>query len=268
MPVGLQLAGVPPVPLNVTVLAPCVTPKFAPVIVTEAPMVADVVDKLVMLGVGNTMNGTPLLAKPPTVTTTFPVVAPLGTGTTMLVALQLVGAPAVPLNATVLVPCLEPKFTPVTVTVVPTTPDADDRPAMLAAADTVNGTPLLATPPTVTTTFPVVDPVGTSTTMLVALQFTGVPAVPLNVTVLVPCVEPKFAPAMVMEAFGTATFGDKFVMEGPRMYGLKLAATLSKVAVASDEVLPLFTTSPTSTFCAMLTVWLPTCVQFAPSGDA
>ena len=45
-----------------------------------------------MLGaVAVTVNITPLLATPPTVTTTFPVVAPLGTGTTIIVALQLVG---------------------------------------------------------------------------------------------------------------------------------------------------------------------------------
>ena len=69
------------------------------------------------------MNVTPLLATPPTVTTTLPVVAPLGTGTTMLVALQLVGTPAVPLNFTVLVPCVAPKFVPVIVTAVPTGPD-------------------------------------------------------------------------------------------------------------------------------------------------
>jgi hypothetical protein len=67
---------------------------------------------------------TPLLATPPTVTTTFPVVAPVGTGTAMLVALQLVGVPAaVPLNVTVLVPCVIPKFVPVIVTGVPTAPD-------------------------------------------------------------------------------------------------------------------------------------------------
>ena len=40
---------------------------------------------------------------------------------------------------------------------------------------TVKTTPLLATPPTVTTTLPVVAPVGTATTMLVALQLEGVP---------------------------------------------------------------------------------------------
>ena len=71
------------------------------------------------------MKLTPLLAAPPTVTTTFPVVAPLGTGTTMLVALQLVGVAAVPLNVTVLVPCVAPKFVPAIVTEVPTGPDVD-----------------------------------------------------------------------------------------------------------------------------------------------
>jgi hypothetical protein len=41
----------------------------------------------------------------------------------MLVALQLVGVPAVPLNVTVLVPWVAPKFAPVIVTGVPTPPD-------------------------------------------------------------------------------------------------------------------------------------------------
>jgi hypothetical protein len=77
-----------------------------------------------MLGAGTvTVKLTPLLAAPPTVTTTFPVAAPLGTNTAMLVALQLVGAPAVPLNVTVLVPCVVPKFVPVIITGVPTGPD-------------------------------------------------------------------------------------------------------------------------------------------------
>jgi len=37
MLVALQLVGVATVPLNVTVLVPCVAPKFAPVTVTDAP---------------------------------------------------------------------------------------------------------------------------------------------------------------------------------------------------------------------------------------
>src|SRR5713101_283567 len=44
--------------------------------------------------------------------------------------------------------------------------------------------------------------------------------------------------------------------------------TLSKVAVASEEVVRLLTASPTYTFGAMLTVWLaPNCSQFAPSAE-
>ena len=44
-------------------------------------MIPDVGLRLVMLGAGTvTVKLTPLLATPPTVTTTFPVVAPLGTG--------------------------------------------------------------------------------------------------------------------------------------------------------------------------------------------
>jgi hypothetical protein len=57
-----------------------------------------------------------LLDCPPTVTTTLPVVAPVGTGVTMLVLLHDVGTAAAPLNVTE--PEL-PKFVPVTVTSIP-----------------------------------------------------------------------------------------------------------------------------------------------------
>src|ERR1700683_547008 len=81
-----------------------------------------------------TVKFIPLLATPPTVTTTFPVVAPLGTGTTMLVAPQLVGVPAVPLNVTVLVPCVSPKFVAAIVTNVATGPDVSLKPARIGAS--------------------------------------------------------------------------------------------------------------------------------------
>jgi hypothetical protein len=101
-------------------------------IVTEAPTAADVGERLLMLG--RTLKLTPLLAVLPTVTTTLPVVAPAGTGATMFVVLQLVGVAVVPLNLTVLVPCVEPKFLPVIVTDVPTVPDVGDRLVMLGEA--------------------------------------------------------------------------------------------------------------------------------------
>ena len=70
-----------------------------PVIVTEVPTGPDVGARLVMVGVGSTVNVIPLLATPLTVTTTGPVVALAGTGTTMDVALQLVGVDVVPTQA-------------------------------------------------------------------------------------------------------------------------------------------------------------------------
>ncbi len=78
-----------------------------------------------------------MLARPPTVTTTVPVVAPVGTGTAMLVADQLVGVAAVPLNVTVLVPCVAPKLVPVIVTAVPTGPLVGDRLVSVGAVVTV-----------------------------------------------------------------------------------------------------------------------------------
>src|SRR5271169_3150395 len=131
MLVALQLVGVAAVPLNVTVLVPCAAPKLVPLMVTEVPTIPDVGARLVMAGGGVTVKLTPLLAWPLTVTTTFPVVAPVGTGATMLVALQLVGVAAVPLNVTVLVPCVAPKLVPVIVTAVPTIPDVGARLVMV-----------------------------------------------------------------------------------------------------------------------------------------
>jgi len=103
--VAFQLVGVAALPLKVTVLVPCVAPKFAPAIVTGLPMGPDVGLRLVMLGGGGmTVKLTPLLAMLETVTTTLPVVAPRGTGTVMLAGPQLVGVATVPLNVTVLEP--------------------------------------------------------------------------------------------------------------------------------------------------------------------
>jgi hypothetical protein len=97
-----QLVGVAATPFKVTELVPCVVPKFVPDMATEVPMDPDVGLRLVM--VGETVKLTPLLATPPAVTTTLPVVAPAGTGAAILVALQLVGVAVAPLKVTELVP--------------------------------------------------------------------------------------------------------------------------------------------------------------------
>jgi hypothetical protein len=72
--------------------------------VIEAPTAAELGEIVLMLGAETTVNETPLLATLLTVTTTLPVVAPLGTGATIEVALQLVGVDVIPLNLTMLVP--------------------------------------------------------------------------------------------------------------------------------------------------------------------
>ena len=210
----LQPVGVAAMPPNVTVFVPCVEPKFVPVIVTGVPTVPEAGERLVMLGGVTTVKLTPLLAAPPTVTTTGPDVAPAGTGTTIEVALQLVGVVGVPLNVTVLVPCVEPKFDPLMVTGVPIDPDSGDRLVMLPVSRTMKLAPLLATPFTVTKTLPVVAPLGTGTTILLEVQLVGVPTVPLNVTVLVPWVEPKFEPAIVTDAPTGSDVGDTLVILG------------------------------------------------------
>jgi hypothetical protein len=97
------------VPLKVTVLVPWLAPKLLPVIVTAAPTGPEVGDRLETYG-GITVKLMPLLATPPTVTTTLPVVAPVGTVTLMLLALQNVTVATMPLKVTVLVPWLAPKL--------------------------------------------------------------------------------------------------------------------------------------------------------------
>jgi hypothetical protein len=104
------------------------------VIVTEVPTTPDVTERLLITGAGTTVKLTPLLATPDTVTTMFPVVAPDGTGTSMLSALQLVGVAAVPLNLTVLIPCVAAKPDPAIVTVAPTAPEVGERLVVVCAA--------------------------------------------------------------------------------------------------------------------------------------
>ena len=80
----------------------------------------------------------------------------------------------------------------------------------------MNDTPLLGTPLTVTTTLPLEAPAGTVTVMLVSLQPNnfGVAAIPLNVTLLVPCAGPKFVPAIVTEAPAAPDAGVRLVIVG------------------------------------------------------
>jgi hypothetical protein len=251
MLVAVQLVAVPAlVPLNVTVLLPCADPKLLPAIVTGVPTAAEAGVRLVIEGVGITVKITPLLATPPTVTTTMPVVAPAGTFTVMLLALQLAAVPAlVPLNVTVLLPWADPKLLPAIVTAEPTAPEVGVRLVIEGVGSTVKFEPLLGTPPTVTTTLPVVAPAGTFTVMLVALQLVAVPAlVPLNVTVLLPCADPKLLPAIVTGMPTAAEAGVRLVIEG---VGITVKVTpLLATPPAVTTTLPVV--APLGTFTVML----------------
>jgi hypothetical protein len=153
---------------------------LVPITVTEPPMGADAGAKPLMFGAGTTVKLTPLLLFPLAVTTTLPVVAPVGTVTAMLVPFQLVTLAVVPLKVKVPDPWVEPKFVPLIVTAAPTAPVVIDREVITGG--TVKFIPLVFTPLAYTTTLPVDAPLGTVTTMLVALQLVTLAVDPLNVT--------------------------------------------------------------------------------------
>jgi hypothetical protein len=192
-------------------------------IVTGVPPGPEVGDILVIIGADVLVNVTPLLGTPLTTTTTGPVPAPGGTGTTILPAIQLVGVAGAPSKVIVLVPRVEPKFIPLTVTTVPTTPDDGERVVMSSVGRKVNVTPLLETPPTVTTTDPVDTSGGTGTTICVAFQVSGIAVTPLKVTMLVPCVEPNPVPVIVTNVPTGPDGGHILVMFS--MFGVVLVPT-------------------------------------------
>lgn len=102
---ALQLVGVPVTcPLNVTMLVPWDAPKRLPLMVTGVAALPEVGEMLVIIGADVSVNVIPLLCRPLTTTTTGPVLVLPGTGTTMVVAFQLVGVATVPSNNTALVP--------------------------------------------------------------------------------------------------------------------------------------------------------------------
>jgi hypothetical protein len=121
MLVALQLVGETGIPPSVTVLNCWDGPKFDPAMVTAEPEEAEFGETEITLGAGATVNRTLLLGPPFANTIKFPVVAPAGTETVMLVGLHSVGVEVFPVN--VVVPPTElseaPKLVPFIVTVPP-----------------------------------------------------------------------------------------------------------------------------------------------------
>jgi hypothetical protein len=227
--VSLQLTTFAFVLPSQTMMVPCEAPKPVPVIVTCVPA-APLVGVTVKTTAGIT-NMVPRLGMPFTVTTTFPLVAPVGTVAVIVVAFQRETDPAaVPLKVTVLVPWLGPKPVPVMVTAVPTGPEFRERYEITGRGTTVKATGLLATPFTVTTTLPLVAEGGTKAVILVALQLDAVPEfMPLNVTVLLPCVAPKLVPLIVIAAPVAPVDGVRLVIVGLKMVYVPLVTKLSVI---------------------------------------
>ena len=177
-------------------------------------------------GDGSTVKFVPLLATPATVTTTLPEVAPEGSGTVMLVSLQIAPVATVPLNEALLVPCVEPKFDPVIVTDAPTGADVGLTLVMAGGGITMKFTPLLATPLTVTTTGPVVAPLGTNVVIFVEVQLNAADATPLNETSGAPWGERKLVPVIVTELVTRPEVGFRPVMPGGGAVTMKFTPLL------------------------------------------
>ena len=116
------------------------------------------------------------------------MVAPVGTGAVMLVLLQFDARVWTPLNVTKLciVPTVGPKFVPVMMTLVPMGPEEGEIVVMAGGGVTVKSMALLGTLFTVTTTLPVVAPVGTVTLIIRSDQLVTVKGDPFKVAVLTP----------------------------------------------------------------------------------
>ena len=160
------------------------------------------------------MKATPLLLTPPTVTTTFPVVAPVGTGTVIDVLDQAVGVPVATLNFTVLLPWVPPKPVPVMMMEAPTWPDELERPEIFGATDRL--ALLLLIPFTVTTTLlpPPVALLGIGAAIEVGAQLEGLAEMPPSVTVFPDAEFPNPVPVMVIDVPAIPEVGDSPEMLG------------------------------------------------------
>lgn len=87
-----------------------------------------------------------MLDTPPAVTTTFPLVVPVGTVVVMEVGVQFAAVTVAVLVPNLTVPTEDPKFVPLIVTVAPTAKVVRERLVIVGTGGTVNRLPLLSTP--------------------------------------------------------------------------------------------------------------------------
>jgi len=149
---------------------------------------------------------------------------------------------AAPLNRTTLEPCSDPKPDPLIPTKVPVVPEVELRLVMDGPAVTVNDAVALC-PATVT--FTVAAPtvtLGTSAVILLSLQLVIFAAVPLKVTVLLPCGDPKPAPEITTGALTGPLLGfSGGVMLGGIVKLIPLLETPFALTTANPEDAPIGT---------------------------
>lgn len=144
------------------------------------------------------------------------------------------------------------KFAPAIVTVDPTAAVVGVTLAMLGAGVTVNGTPVLLTPPAaVTITLLVTAVGGTVTVMLLLVQPTMEAGTPPTVTALSEACVLKFAPAIVTVDPPAPVLGVKLVMLGG---GVTVNSTpgLDTPPAAVTTILPVTAVSGTATGIVLL----------------
>ncbi len=129
------------VPLNFTMLLAAVVLKLVPVMVTAVPTAPLPGVKLLMVGVVvlavvtvKLLDDVPVFV--PTITVTFPVVAPVGTVVVIDVEVEAVTVAATPLNFTILLASNVLKLVPVMVTAVPTAPLVGVKPVTVGVGTT------------------------------------------------------------------------------------------------------------------------------------
>ena len=125
---------------------------------------------------------------------------------------------------------------------------------------------------TETTNTPDVAPAGITMLIDVSVQELTITGIAFRVTTLPPGDAPKLEPVIttwlpippVVAETPVMTGAD--VPEGPA--ATSSIDTLSKVAVARTDGVPLLAANPTDTFGPIAMVWFPSSVQLTPSGDA
>lgn len=190
-------------PLNFTRLSSGIELKSVPIIVTVVPSMPTVGVNPIIVKDGITVKLLVLeIVTPFTVTEIFPEVAPSGTVTVMLDAVEAVVIAGTPLKLTILSDGVVLKFVPSIVIVVPTVALDGLNEVMVGDGSTTKFVELCTvTPLTVTETFPVVAPAGTVVVILVEERAVITAGLLLKKdTWLLPGIGLKFTPLMVTTA--------------------------------------------------------------------